>query len=440
MFAILDAHILFEQTFIVMQNLLPLNWIKIALVTLLILLAAASFFYNRILVEEILEHERASIELWAKSLEFNLNPIHDKLTNNLIQSIQVLQEIEEVPDSVLRMIEEVEATQPTLQFVSDELVVDTRYSIPTIVTDQSGAIVAQRFINGDVEPKMVERFAQLNEPIVISSGEGDQSFQNFVYFGESQTVQYLRYFPFLQFGFLALLIGIGYLTYRSINRSEKSNLWVGMAKEAAHQLGTPLSSMYGWLQLLKENNKEDDETLTIAYELEKDIGRIKGIAERFNKIGSEPELKSVRVEPIVDQVIDYMVRRLPQLGKNVDVRKSIRTNAKLRLNPELFQWAIENLIKNSMDAIKESERDAFISVNVFENGDKVIIDVEDSGAGIDRKYVNEIFKPGYSTKKRGWGLGLSLTKRIIEEYHGGKIFVLKSDLNKGTTIRITLPA
>jgi len=422
-----------------MQNLLPLNWIKIALISLLILLAAASFFYNRMLVEEILEHERASVELWAKSLEFNLDPIHDRLTNNLLQSIRVLQDIEQVPDSVIRMIEEVESTQPTLQFVSDELVVDTRYSIPTIVTDESGAVVAQRFIDNEVNPEVVERFAQINDPIVISSGEGDQSMLNFVYFGESQTVQYLRYFPFFQFGFLALLIGIGYLTYRSINRSEKSNLWVGMAKEAAHQLGTPLSSMYGWVQLLKENNKEDDETLTIVYEIEKDIGRIKGIAERFNKIGSEPELKKVRVEPIVDQVIDYMTRRLPKLNKQVDVRKSIKTTAKLRLNPELFQWAIENLIKNSMDAIKETEGDAFISVRVFENGDKVIIEVEDSGSGIDRKYLNEIFKPGYSTKKRGWGLGLSLTKRIIEEYHGGKIFVLKSEVNQGTTIRITLP-
>lgn len=169
------------------------------------------------------------------------------------------------------------------------------------------------------------------------------------------------------------------------------------------------------------------------------MGRIKGITERFNKIGSEPELKSIRIDPIIDQVIDYMVRRLPQLGKKVDVRKNIRTTAKIRLNPELFQWAIENLIKNAMDAIKIKEGDSFISVSVFENGDSLVIDVEDSGTGIDRKYVNEIFKPGYSTKKRGWGLGLSLTRRIIEDYHDGKIFVLQSEKNKGTTIRITLP-
>ncbi len=169
------------------------------------------------------------------------------------------------------------------------------------------------------------------------------------------------------------------------------------------------------------------------------VGRIKGMTERFNKIGSKPELKSVRVDPIVDQVVDYMVRRLPQLGKKVDVRKSIKTDAKIRLNPELFQWAIENLIKNSMDAIRVKEGESFISVSVFEYGDKLIIDVEDSGAGIDRKYINEIFKPGYSTKKRGWGLGLSLTRRIIEDYHNGKIFVLQSEKNRGTTIRVTLP-
>lgn len=422
-----------------MQKFFSFSWIKITLVLMLILLAAASFFYNRLLVNEILEHERSSVELWAKSLEFNLDPVHDRMTNNLITSLNVLREIEEVPDSVISMIEEVESTQPTQQFVSDELVVDTQFSIPTIVTDESGEIVFQRFIDGEVGPEIVEKFAVNNDPIVISIGEGEQSFRQFVYFGESQTVQYLRYFPFIQFGFLALLIGIGYLTYRSINRSEKSNLWVGMAKEAAHQLGTPLSSLYGWVHLLKEKNKEKEDALSIVYEIEKDIGRIKSIAERFNKIGSEPELKSVRIEPIVDQVIEYMIRRLPQLGKKVDVRKSIRSNAKVQLNPELFQWAIENLIKNSMDAINESTKDSFISVKVFENGDRLVIDVEDSGMGIDRKFVNEIFKPGYSTKKRGWGLGLSLTKRIIEDYHNGKIFVLRSETDKGTVIRITLP-
>jgi hypothetical protein len=422
-----------------MRNLLPLNWIKIVLAGLLGLLAVASFFYNRILVEELLEHERASVELWAKALEFTNDPVHDEITTNLLESINILRTIEEVPDSVVQMVEDVEAVNPTLQFVSDNLLIDTRYSIPTIVIDGEGKVSASRFIDGEASSDMVDQFAQVNDPITIIRSEGNQQLTNFIYFGESQTVKYLRYFPFIQFGILAVLIGIGYLTYRSINRSEKSNLWVGMTKEAAHQLGTPLSSLYGWIQLLKETSKEDDETLSIVYEIENDVGRIKGITERFNKIGSEPELKSVRIDPIIDQVVEYMVRRLPQFGKKVDVRKSINTDAKIRLNPELFQWAIENLIKNSMDAIKVKEGDSFISVSVFENGDKLVIDVEDSGSGIDRKYVNEIFKPGYSTKKRGWGLGLSLTRRIIEDYHDGKIFVLQSEKNKGTTIRITLP-
>lgn len=422
-----------------MRQLLPLNWIKIVLAGLLSLLAIASFFYNRILVEELLEHERASVELWAKALEFTNDPVHDRITSNLLESINVLQDIEEVPDSVVQMIEDVEAINPTLQFVSDNLLIDTRYRIPTIVTDAEGNISASRFIDGEVTPDLVNEFAGINDPITISRSDGNQQLRNYIYFGESQTVKYLRYFPFIQFGILAVLIGIGYLTYRSINRSEKSNLWVGMTKEAAHQLGTPLSSLYGWIQLLKETNSEDDETLSIVYEIENDVDRIKNVTERFNKIGSEPELKSVRIDPIVEQVVDYMVRRLPQLGKKVDVRKSIQTDAKVRLNPELFQWAIENLIKNSMDAIKVKENHSFISISVFENGSSLIIDVEDSGAGIDKKYLNEIFKPGYSTKKRGWGLGLSLTRRIIEDYHDGKIFVLQTEKDKGTTIRISLP-
>lgn len=252
-------------------------------------------------------------------------------------------------------------------------------------------------------------------------------------------IQYLRFFPYVQFGILALLIGVGYTTYRSITRSEQSNLWVGMTKEAAHQLGTPLSSIYGWIQLLKDQNSDNDENLKIAGEIENDATRLKGIAERFNKIGSQPELKELCPEPIIDQVITYMERRMPKLGKTIEVRKSIGTDEKVMLNPELFQWAIENLIKNSMDAINKSAEDPYVSIMVIKDGNQLLIDIQDSGSGIDRKYIKEIFKPGFSTKKRGWGLGLSLTKRIIEEYHDGKVFVHHTEPGKGTTFRISLP-
>ncbi|MFU8812860.1 MAG: ATP-binding protein [Balneolaceae bacterium] len=423
-----------------MLTLLPSSWIKVILVILLVLLAAGSLFYNQLLIDEIMERERAGVELWGKALEYTSDMIHEELSAELLSTARVLRTIPEVPDSLIRSIEYVEAMQPAQQFVTDNLVVNPPFTSPIILVDTSGFITTHRFIDEkDLYPGIVDDFAAVTDPVVITFGVGDQQRQQFIYFGESRTVQYLRYFPFFQFGFLALLIGVGYMTYRSISRSERSNLWVGMAKEAAHQLGTPLSSMYGWIQLLKEQNREDEEALSIAYEIENDIGRIRSVAERFNKIGSEPELKKMRIEPILQHTIDYMERRLPRFNKSVRVEKDIDTRSKIDVNPELFQWAIENIFKNSMDAVKELDREAVISVRVSDQGNQLFIDIEDNGAGIDRNKLNEIFKTGYSTKKRGWGLGLSLTKRIIEEYHKGKIFVLRSEVNQGTVIRICLP-
>lgn len=425
-----------------MNTLFQSSRIKIILVSLLILLAGASFIYNQILIDKIMEQERKSVELWAKAFEFNYDPVHLEVSTTLNQVADMLSIYPNVPDSLARMIRSAESARFTEDFVTQEIITPQNlFNIPVIVTDESGFVTAYRFIeNEDADMKaLAESFAEYHEPITITFGEDTQMQNQYVYYGESPTVRYLRFFPYVQFGILALLLGIGYVTYKSITRSEQSNLWVGMTKEAAHQLGTPLSSIYGWLALLKDKNQDDEETLSIAYEIENDVTRLKGIAERFNKIGSHPELKVVNPEPIIDEVLKYMKRRLPQLGKSIEVRKSIQTDVKAHLNPELFQWAIENLIKNAMDAIKQTGSGAFVSISVKEENNQMVIDVEDSGTGIDRKYIKEIFKPGYSTKKRGWGLGLSLTKRIIEEYHKGKIFVYTSELNKGTVIRMTLP-
>lgn len=382
------------------------------------------------------------MELWAKAFEFNYDPVHLEVSTTLNRVADMLSMYPNVPDSLARMIRSAESARFTEDFVSQEIIrPENLFNIPVIVRNESGFVTGYRFIedeNADLEA-LAEDFAEYHEPITITFGENNQMQNQYVYYGESPTVQYLRFFPYVQFGILAMLLGIGYITYKSITRSEQSNLWVGMTKEAAHQLGTPLSSIYGWLQLLKDKNQEDDESLSIAYEIENDVTRLKGIADRFSKIGSQPELKLVHPEPIIDEVISYMKRRLPSLGKSIDVRKSINTDEKAHLNPELFQWAVENLIKNSMDAIKETVTDAYVAITVKKDGDQMVIDIEDSGSGIDRKYMKEIFKPGYSTKKRGWGLGLSLTKRIIEEYHKGKIFVYTTEINKGTIIRITLP-
>ena len=424
-----------------MDTLLQSSRIKITLVVLLILLAGASFVYNQILINKIMDQERKSVELWARAFEHNYDPIHQEVSANLNRVADALRSYPQVPDSLSKMIREAEMTRYTDSFISEEIIRRSDlFNIPVILADESGFITGYKYIDEEENlDQLVDYYASLNDPIVIDFASGEETRNQYVYYGESAMVRYLRFFPYVQFGILALLLGVGYTTYKSITRSEQSNLWVGMTREAAHQLGTPLSSMYGWLQLLKDRNRDDTETLSITREIENDVTRLKGIADRFNKIGSQPELRKVSLEPILDEVIAYMKRRLPQLGKTIRVEKSIQDDSKAYLNPELFQWAVENLIKNSMDAIKGSVSDAFVAITVKRENGQMVIDIEDSGTGIDRKFAREIFKPGYSTKKRGWGLGLSLTKRIIEEYHKGKVFVHSTEPNQGTVIRITLP-
>ena len=427
-----------------MKLFVPSNKVKLILVFLLIFLGIGSVVYNQYLVSKILEQERASVELWTKGIEFNSQPVNEQATTMLLKAIDILQNIEEVPDSVITLIEEADAARSSNDFVTKEIILRDRFRIPTILIDSSDVILASRNIDSlrlatpNNRNELVRELKSLNTPINFVYGDEKRQITQFVYYGESPTVQMLRYFPYIQILLLGLLLGIGYTTYRSITRSEQSNLWVGMAKEAAHQLGTPISSLYGWLQLLKDEYRYEETAVNIANEIEKDIQRLRGVAERFGKIGSEPELRKMEIGPILEQVVVYMERRLPRLGKAIEVRKNLQAQAVVRANPELLQWAIENLVKNAMDSLRGKEETAYISVISKVQEGEVIIDIEDSGSGIDIKNVKNIFKPGFSTKKRGWGLGLSLTKRIIEEYHKGSIFVLRSELNEGTTMRITL--
>lgn len=423
-----------------MQFFLPANRIKIILVLLLIILGAGSYLYNQYLIEKIREQESSSVELWAKAIEFHSQPVHEEISTILNNSIEILSTIPQVPDSVVSMITEAELTTSTFDFVYQNLVRGEQFRVPTLLVDESGEILFARYVNdSDLSPDLIHQFAAIHDPVEIIIGDQNVQQTQYVYYGESQTIQYLRYFPYIQLGLLTLLLGIGYTSYKSITRSEQSNLWVGMAKEAAHQLGTPISSLYGWIQLLKDKT-DDTDTDPIIHEIENDVSRLRGVAERFNKIGSKPELKEMRLEPIIDEITYYMESRLPQLGKYVEVKKSIKTNARVKVNPELFHWALENLIKNAMDAIRSNSNRAYLAIQVDQLEDEVYIDIEDSGSGIDKKFINEVFKPGFSTKKRGWGLGLSLTKRIIEDYHKGRIEILRSDSTQGTTMRVTLKA
>lgn len=414
------------------------NRINLILIGLLILLGIGSFAYNQYLINRILVQERSGIELWAEAIEYTSNPIQEEISRNLLGASNYLRQNTSVPDSVVNMIEEAEADRTSQTFVTQEIVLsEKRFQVPRIIVDERGEIIHANHVEGELNQELVDRYASMHEPIKIVLGNEEYSQTQYVYYGESPTVRYLRYFPYIQFSLLALLLGIGYVSYRTITKSEQSNLWVGMTKEAAHQLGTPLSSLYGWVELLREE-KDDDFTQRICNELESDITRLRGVAERFNKIGSEPELTLQKLEPILDQVVGYMEQRLPQLGKNVEVVRKLDSNVRARVNSDLFQWAMENLIKNAMDAIKSTTKKAYVSVKLHRIGNEVFVDIADSGVGIEKRYQGEIFKPGYSTKNRGWGLGLSLTKRIIEEYHDGKLIIRDSELGEGTTMRVIL--
>lgn len=427
-----------------MKLFVPANKIKLILVFLLITLGIGSVIYNQYLVTKIIDQERASVELWTKAIEFTSKPVNEQPGAMLLEAIEILRQIDEVPDSVIAMLEEAESAESSTDFVREEIIIQDRFKIPSLVLDESDFIMAYnnidtaRIENEKLRDELIREFKSLNEPFQFSIGDEFRQLDQFVYYGESPTVQMLRYFPYIQILLLGLLLGIGYTTYRSITRSEQSNLWVGMAKEAAHQLGTPISSLYGWLQLLKDEYRYEESAVSIANEIEKDVQRLRGVAERFGKIGSEPELRRMEIEPILDQVAAYMERRLPRLSKSIEVRKDLKAKALVKINPELFQWAIENLVKNAMDSLKEKEKGGYIAISSKVQEGEVIIDIEDSGSGIEIQNVKNIFKPGFSTKKRGWGLGLSLTKRIIEEYHKGSVFVLRSELDEGTTMRVTM--
>lgn len=419
--------------------------IKTILVLLLLVVAMGSFFYTQYLVEKIREKERTSVELWAKAMEYQNEPHYQSTRNDIssmmlqIQNHSLLQQSQkEQWVQILRRAES-DLANASMDFVVSELIIEDRFNIPAIVVDDDREIIQDRNVDeDDLNPELISEYGSINQPISIVFGSEEAQQQQLVYYGDSALITNLQYFPYVQFGLLTIFLGLGYLSLSSIKRNEQSNLWVGMAKEAAHQLGTPLSSIYGWMALLKEQFRSDEE-LKIIHELNKDVERIQFIAERFNKIGSAPELKPKRVIPLLDDVMDYLDRRIPKHGKNITLKRTFHDDEKLNINPELFSWAIENLVKNAADAIKNNNGTGEVSVTAMVNGKDYIIDVTDSGRGIEKKYQREIFNPGFSTKKRGWGLGLSLTKRIIEEYHGGKVSVLKSEVGKGTTFRIKVP-
>lgn len=255
------------------------------------------------------------------------------------------------------------------------------------------------------------------------------------YFGESRLLRQLRYFPLVQFFLIGSFVFLGYLGINQTRKAEQNRVWVGMAKETAHQLGTPISAIMGWVEHLKLMYADDEEIMEVSGELTHDVERLSMVANRFSKIGATPELEPVNVYAELDKCREYMQKRAPR-KVSFSFPAADAADTKVAINPLLFDWVFENLLRNALDAMDGKGQ---ISAAVRELEDKVYIDITDTGKGIAPKNIRKVFNPGFTTKKRGWGLGLSLVKRIVQEYHKGKIAVSHSEVGKGTTFTITLP-
>ncbi|MEM9996200.1 MAG: HAMP domain-containing sensor histidine kinase [Bacteroidota bacterium] len=432
--------------------------IKLGLIVAAIAIAVGSLVYTNDLAERIMERERGAIQLWASAIEYQGTT--QTAQNPYTPELQALATLLRTPgataslgldqatrDSLAAAIgwARSQPTSEELNFVFNEVIEPQRFSVPAIITDtlRTQVLIANNVrvdsSRGDAAVqsellRLAASFDAIHPPIRMSLGGG---VEQLVHYGESDLVRVLRWFPFVQLLVVGLFILVGYLGFSYVRRNEQSSLWVGMAKEAAHQLGTPLSSMIGWIELLRLQGEDDPDStaLMAADELEKDVERLRRVADRFQKIGSVPEVRPQPVAPVIENVAVYVRRRVPQQGRRVTVETNVPAHLAAQLNPDLFEWVIENLLKNALDAI---DGDGAISVQAQDDGEAVLIDVRDTGRGMDRATARHVFRPGFSTKKRGWGLGLSLAKRIVEDYHGGTLTLLESRPGVGTAFRIRL--
>jgi signal transduction histidine kinase len=276
-----------------------------------------------------------------------------------------------------------------------------------------------------------EWLTQGNNPVVLELPEHQMKF--YYYYGDTPQITRLRILPWIEVAVVGTLVLIGYLGFVSIKKNEERSLWIGMARETAHQLGTPLTSLYGWIELLGERPADE----TLRGEIGRDLERLKTVAERFNQIGSNAPLAMLPLTPAIEEAVAYISRRIPKSNASaVSIKTELQTDISARFNPTLFGWVLENLLKNSVEALKSQTGQ--VTVRSYRDSGKIVIDVIDTGSGIPRRRWKDVFRPGYTTKARGWGLGLSLTKRIVEDLHHGKIFVAESVVDKGTTIRVVL--
>ncbi|GAB4091475.1 sensor histidine kinase [Flaviaesturariibacter terrae] len=372
--------------------------LRALLALIAILIVSGTIWYSSYLASKIEREERQKVEEWVEASNTLLSPKN---------------------------------TDTRLPF---KIITDND-DIPIIWTDERDSILDHRNLDSSrLKEKgylagRLREFRNAHAPLTYFDPY-DSTRTNRYYYGNSRLLTEVRYYPYVQLVIVALFIGLTVLSLRSSYLATQNQVWAGMAKETAHQLGTPVSSLEGWIELLKETHGEEE----FVQELEKDISRLRLVSDRFGKIGSTPKLEPVDVVAQVRQVMEYVKKRAP--GR---VRFALETHGtdsiRVPLSGPLFDWVIENLLKNGLDAL---EGKGAIVVDIQEGAGKVVIDVADTGKGISKANVAKVFKPGFTTKKRGWGLGLSLSKRIVEQYHRGQLSVKNSEPGKGTTFRIVL--
>jgi len=372
---------------------------KFILLVLAVIIGALSLQYTNILVKKMSVEERKKMELWAEATRYVAK------NEDLTQDINFYM-----------------------------TVITNNTTIPVILTDNNDSISSAVNLNSPKEndqkylKKRLKRMKEEHEPIVILLLDGEK---NVVYYEDSTILKQLTLYPYVQLGIISLFIVLAYFAFSSSRKSEQNQVWVGMSKETAHQLGTPISSLMAWIEILKQT----DENQSYIAEMDKDVDRLQMIAERFSKIGSLPDLQLYDLRSTLGSAINYMQTRT---SSNVKFHRIFSCDSEviLPLNRSLFQWVIENLVKNSVDAM---DGKGTITIYLDETEKEASIRISDTGKGIPKNKQKTIFNPGYTSKERGWGLGLSLVRRIIENYHRGRIFVLESELNQGTTFKIILP-
>jgi two-component system, sporulation sensor kinase D len=370
---------------------------KVLLLLIAIAIGLMSLVYTNRLVKQISDEERKKVELWAEAT---------------------------------RQLATAELDDDKLGFFVD--VIKNNSTVPVILTDKNENILTSRNLDSlkSLDTSYLREQLRImkmqHKSIVIEFGKDDR---NYIYYRDSTVLTRLSYYPYVQIIVVAIFLLVAYLAFSSSRKAEQNKVWVGLSKETAHQMGTPTSSLMAWVEIMRERNIEP----AILAELERDVKRLAMVSERFSKIGSNPELMPCDINEVISTGLLYLRSRLPERVK-ITLHET-KEPLIVPLAPALFGWVIENLCKNAADAM---EGQGSIDIYLKEQKGKVLIDVKDSGRGMINSMKKTIFNPGYTTKLRGWGLGLSLAKRIIETYHKGQIFVLDTELNKGTTFRILL--